>query len=103
VNNGDLNGWYLGMPIDVGSSMKGMFKFLRDRVWSKVKGWLKKILLAGGKEILIKSIAQAIPIYLMACFRFPRGLCKHIDSLICQLWWEVNKGREMLAGWHGML
>jgi hypothetical protein len=42
INNEALNDRYLGMPTDVGSSMNGTFKFLRDRVWSKVKGWLEK-------------------------------------------------------------
>jgi len=41
------------MPTDVGNSFNGTFKFLRDRMWSKIKGWLEKILSAGGKEVLI--------------------------------------------------
>ena len=84
VDNESLNERYLGMPTDVGNSFNGTFKFLRDRVWSKIKGWLEKILSAGGKEVLIKSIAQAIPVYSMACFRLPWGLCNHINSLIRQ-------------------
>jgi hypothetical protein len=70
------------MPTDVGSSKYGTFKFLKDRVWGKVKGWLEKILSSGGKDVLIKSVAQAIPVYSMYCFRLPRGLCDHINSLI---------------------
>ena len=81
-----MNERYLGMPMDVGNSFNGTFKFLRDHVWSKIKGWLEKILSAGGKEVLIKSIAQAIPVYSMACFRLPWGLCNHINSLIRQFW-----------------
>jgi hypothetical protein len=77
-----LNERYLGMPTDVGSSKYGTFKFLKDRVWCKVKGWLEKILSSGGKDVLIKSVAQAIPVYSMYCFRLPRGLCDHINSLI---------------------
>jgi hypothetical protein len=47
----------MGMPTDVGTSRSGTFKFLKDRVWGKVKGWLEKILSVGGKEVLIKSVA----------------------------------------------
>jgi hypothetical protein len=42
VQTGALNERYLGMPTDVGSSRGGNFKFLRDRVWAKVKGWPEK-------------------------------------------------------------
>jgi hypothetical protein len=62
VNNEARNERYLGMPTDVGTSRYGTFKFLRDRVWSKVKGWLEEILsvIGEGEEVLIKSVAQAI-------------------------------------------
>jgi hypothetical protein len=53
VNTEALNGLYLGMPTEVGSSRYGTFKILKDRIWSEVKGWLEKILSIGGKEVLI--------------------------------------------------
>ena len=57
VPNDSLNERYLGMPTDVGHSKNGTFKFLKDRTWNKVKGWIAKIMSAGGKEVLIKSMA----------------------------------------------
>jgi hypothetical protein len=93
VANESLNERYLGMPTDIGSSINGTFKFLRDRVWNKIKGWFERLLLAGGKEVLVKSIAQAIHVFSMACFKLPRGLCKHLNSLIRQFWWGSKQGR----------
>ena len=46
---------YLGMPSDVGSAINGAFKFLKDRVWSRVQGWMERCLSTGGKEVLIKA------------------------------------------------
>lgn len=43
--------------------------------------------------MLIKSVAQAIPVYLMACFRLPRGLCENITSIIRQFWWGSKQGK----------
>ena len=83
---------YLGLPTDVGHSKKGTFKYLSDRVWDKVKGWMSKCLSAGGKDVLIKSVAQAIPVFSMSCFKLPRGLCDHIKSIIRKVWWGCRQG-----------
>ena len=75
VHNEALSEKYLGMPTDVGTAMNGAFKYLKDRVWKKVQGWMEQTLSAGGKEVLIKVVAQAVPTFSMFCFRLPGGLC----------------------------
>jgi hypothetical protein len=94
VPNESLNEKYLGMPSDVGRSLNGAFKFLRDKVWKHVQGWIEMILSAGGNEVLIKSVVQAIPTFSMSLFKLPRGLCLHINSLIRSLWWGSKKGKR---------
>lgn len=98
VHNESLSEKYLGMPTDVGSSKNGAFKYLKDRVWNKVKGWMEKVLSSGGKEVLIKSVTQSIPVYSMACFKLPRGLCLHINSIIRKFWWGSKRG-ERKTNW----
>ena len=71
VHNEALSEKYLGMPTDVGSSTTGAFKYLKDRVWKKVHGWMEQSLSDGVKEVLM---AQAVPTCSMSCFRLPRGL-----------------------------
>ena len=85
------------MPTDVGHSKNGTFKYLKDRVWKKVQGWLEKMLSVGGKEVLIKSVVQAIPVYSMSCFKLPRGLCEHINSIIRKFWWGSKNGSRKVA------
>jgi hypothetical protein len=87
VHNVSLSEKYLGMPSDVGNSINGAFKYLKDRVWKRVQGWIEMLLSTAGKEVLIKSMAQAVPTYSMSCFRLPRGLCHHINSLLRNFWW----------------
>lgn len=82
------------MPTDVGHSKNGTFKYLRDRVWDKIKGWMEKLLSYAGKEVLIKAVAQAIPVYSMACFRLPRGICENVMSMIRQFWWGSKRGKR---------
>jgi hypothetical protein len=94
VPNETLNEKYLGMPSDVGRSLNGAFKYLRDRVWKRIQGWIEQMLSVGGKDMLIKSIVQAIPTFSMSCFKLPRGLCIHINSLIRNFWWGSKKGKR---------
>ncbi|XP_066341451.1 uncharacterized mitochondrial protein AtMg00310-like [Miscanthus floridulus] len=94
VHNMALSEKYLGMLTDVGVSTNGAFKYLKDGVWKKIQGWMEQTLSTGGKEVLIKSVAQAVPTYSMACFRLPRGLCQHIDGLLRKFWWGSKEGKR---------
>ena len=47
---------YLGMSSDVGSSGSGTFKYLKDRVWKTLWGWMEILLSVVGKEVLIKVV-----------------------------------------------
>jgi hypothetical protein len=94
VHNETLNEKYLGMPSDVGRSKMGAFKYIKDRIWSRIQGWLEKLLSAGGKDVLIISVVLAIPIFSMACFKLPKGLCKCIDTMIRKFWWGCRDGER---------
>nr|XP_020198524.1 uncharacterized protein LOC109784346 [Aegilops tauschii subsp. strangulata] len=97
VPNETLNDKYLGMPSDVGSSKFGAFKYLKDRLWSKVKGWIEKTLSMAGKEVLVKSVAQAVPI--LKAVYFPNGtiLTAELGSRPSQVWRAVLGGRDVLC------
>ncbi|CAB4316864.1 unnamed protein product [Prunus armeniaca] len=84
---------YLGLPTIVGKDKKKLFRTVKDRVWNKVNGWQGKLLSKAGKEVLIKSVCQAIPSYSMSVFRLPVGLCREIESIIAKFWWSKNDGR----------
>jgi hypothetical protein len=99
-----LSDKYLGMPTDVGISANGAFKYIKDRIWRRIQGWMEKCLSAGGKEMLIKSVVQAIPTYSMSCFKLPRGLCQHMDSLMRNFWWGSKDGKRRMCwvAWEDM-
>ena len=48
----ELSDGYLGMPTDVGQNKMGTFRYLIDRVWQKVRGWMEKLLSAAGRRYL---------------------------------------------------
>jgi hypothetical protein len=94
VHSETLSEKYLGMPSDVGRSKGNAFKYIKDRIWKMIQGWMERLLSAGGKDILIKSVAQAIPIFSMACFLLPKGLGDHINAMIHKFCWGSRAGER---------
>ena len=62
-----------------------------------IQGWNEKSLSTAGKEVLVKLVAQAVPVYSMSCFKLPRGLCEHLKKLIRKFWWGSKQGQRKLA------
>jgi hypothetical protein len=54
---------YLGLPTQFGRSKAQDFKFLMDRIRKKLKGWKEKNLSFEGRGVLIRAVAQAIPVF----------------------------------------
>ncbi|KAL0310148.1 UNVERIFIED_CONTAM: hypothetical protein Sangu_2458200 [Sesamum angustifolium] len=86
---------YLGLPSRAARSKKELFASIRDKVWKRINGWNEKILSQAGKEVLIKSVIQAIPTYAMGCFKLPVTLLTEIQSLISNFWWH-NRGQNKI-------
>jgi hypothetical protein len=49
----------------------------------------------GANEVLIKSVAQAIPTYIMGVFKLPSSMCEDITQLIIRkFWWSKEEGQR---------
>jgi hypothetical protein len=87
---------YLGMPTSMGRTKVQDFKFIIDRVWSKLKGWKERNLSFAGRSILISAVIQAIPTYMMSCFLIPKEICSQIERAICNFWWGTKEGHHKI-------
>ncbi|XP_057444459.1 uncharacterized protein LOC130736674 [Lotus japonicus] len=87
---------YLGLPTIIGKSKSQIFRFVKERVWKKLKGWKEGTLSRAGREVLIKAVAQAIPSYVMSCFILPDGLCKEIEGMISRFFWGGDASKRSL-------
>lgn len=75
----------LGLPFMVGRKKVSFFNDIKLTDFSKISNWQSKFFSSGGKEVLIKVIAQAILAYAMSVFRILIGLCADIQREVALL------------------
>jgi hypothetical protein len=68
-----LSDKYLGLPALVGADRSDCFEHFIERIIQCINGWKEKLMLLGGKEILLKAVAQAILVYAMSGFLYLKG------------------------------
>lgn len=69
---------YSSLPSLVGRSKKDIFLYLKDKVWARIQKWSKHPFSKVGREIMVKSVGQAIPNYCMNVFMLPTTLTDEI-------------------------
>ena len=77
---------YLEVPLFVSSKRKEDFHYVKERLESKISSWKCKNLFWMGHATLIKSVAQAAPMYTMSTFLIPKGLCVEMDAMVKRFW-----------------
>ncbi|KAH1080289.1 hypothetical protein J1N35_020050 [Gossypium stocksii] len=82
---------YLGLPTMVGRRKKHAFVAIKERCMNLVNNWSSRLLSIGGKEVFLKSILQAIPIYAMQCFKLPISFCRELKNIMSRYWWRNSK------------
>ncbi|KAH1129370.1 hypothetical protein J1N35_000748 [Gossypium stocksii] len=82
---------YLGLPMMVGRKKRWGFAHFIDRFRKRIEGWNLWYLSIGGKEVFIKSVLQAIPVYVMQCFALPKIICRKLEGLLNKFLWANNK------------
>ncbi|KAL9690018.1 hypothetical protein QQ045_010411 [Rhodiola kirilowii] len=82
---------YLGLPIVFSHNKVELFKYLIENMWKRIMGWKELQHSIAGKEILVKSVLQAMPIYAMMCFKLPVTICKRLAGIIKKFWWSGEK------------
>ncbi|XP_023925933.1 uncharacterized protein LOC112037354 [Quercus suber] len=95
---------YLGLPSIIGRSKKLVFAEIKEKICKKLAGWKGKLLSLGGKEILIKAVAQAIPSNTMNCFLLLKCLCDDLEREMRSFWWGQKQQETKIAwvGWKKM-
>lgn len=92
-------GKYLGLPSMIGRDRNATFAYIKDRVWQRINSWSGKCLSKAGREVMIKSVLQAIPSYVMSIFQLPTTLLDSIEKMMSSFWWGNGKTTQRGIHW----
>jgi hypothetical protein len=92
-------GKYLGLPSLIGRNRNSTFAYIKDRVWQKINPWSSKCLSKAGREVMIKSVLQAIPSYVMSIFQLPTTLINTIEKMMNSFWWGHGRTNQRGINW----
>ena len=90
-------GKYLGLPEQFGRSKVKEFEGIVQKIKAITSQWHNQFLSQAGKEVLIKSVLQAKPVYPMSCFLIPKTTCDEINAILSEFWWGKGDERRKIS------
>lgn len=77
-------GKYLGLHMLITKSKEQVFRYIRDSIRYRAKNWKSKMLSPAGKEMMLKAVSMAMPVYTMSCFKLSSKLCRELSSIMAK-------------------
>jgi hypothetical protein len=78
---------YLGLPTPDGRMKNDCLQPIMKRFNKRLTNWSERFMSHGAKDTLIKSVAQALPGFVMGVFKLSLGFCEQYEKLIRDFWW----------------
>jgi len=103
-NRGQFPFKYLGCPITHSRKIKEHFSDLIGRLKAKLQSWKSNLLSYGGKDVLIGSVLQSIPIHVLSAIVPPVCVLKEIHRIFAKFFWSnrVNGRSKHWAAWNNI-
>ncbi|XP_020549550.1 uncharacterized protein LOC105161808 [Sesamum indicum] len=86
---------YLGLPTLVGRSKREVFQSIKDKVWARLQRWRYKNLSQASKLVLLKSVVQTLPRFVMNCFLVPTIICCEFEGMMADFLWHNKEARRV--------
>ena len=82
---------YQGLPLTLGRLKMVHLQTSLDRVRAKLAGWQGKLLSAGGRRELVRSVLSSMPIYLLTALKVPKGFIRELDKARRRFLWAGDQ------------
>ena len=99
MNKIQPNATYLGAPLFQSTSRIKDFKFLQEKLESRLLGWRSKALSWAGRATMIRSVALALPSYTFSSSDVPIAVCAKMDASIRRFWWKPKSESGRYLAW----
>lgn len=99
IHNPLNTGKYLGLPSMVGRKCRDIFNYIKEHLWKRLQGWQGRKISRAGKEVLIKSAAQAIPTYYMTTFLISSTFLDDLQIMLNKFWWGHDSQEAKGVRW----
>lgn len=92
---------YLGLPVGSSHRRYSFWVPVIQRVEKKLSAWKSRLLSAGARVTLVKSVLSSLPLYFCSLFKMPTIVVKKINSLIRSFFWGEldSKRRTKWVSW----
>ena len=102
--------FYLGLPILFGRGKAKEFRNIKERLGARIQQWSGRLLSQAGRVVMIQAISQALPLYAMSYFKFPRDFFHELNMMLLGFWWgdmgsikgtleEMGQVMLFIVGW----
>lgn len=90
----------LGLPLVIGRSKSEIiFNYVVDTDKKRIGSWKNVFLSQAGKWVLIWTVVEELPVYVMSCFKLPTGIYNAICQEVANFWWGSNKSDSHKIHW----
>lgn len=89
-------GKYLGLLECFSGSKVEMLRYIKEKMNSRFHGWYGRFMSAGGKDVLLKTVTMAMPVFAMSVFKLPKTTCKNLTSVMSNFWWNAQDGKSKI-------
>jgi hypothetical protein len=91
---GEMPFRYLGIPMSSRKLLNKDWSAVEERFQKKLSSWKGKLLLSGGRLVLINSVLSSLPMFLMSFFKIPKGVVEKLDYYRSRFFWQCDEHKK---------